>query len=63
MHEVSGWVRNHADGSVEAVFEGAPELVDRLVRFCQRGPRGAEVDRVHVFEEEPQGLSEFTVRH
>jgi acylphosphatase len=58
---VSGWVRNRPDGAVEAVFEGEPEDVDALVDFCRRGPRGAEVERVEVEEELPEGLSGFRV--
>jgi acylphosphatase len=58
---VSGWVRNRADGAVEAVFEGAPEDVEALVEFCRRGPRGAHVDGVVVEEESPEGLSGFRV--
>jgi acylphosphatase len=60
-HGVAGWVRNRPDGAVEAVFEGAPEAVDRLVRFCEMGPPGARVARVEVIEEEPEGLSGFGV--
>lgn len=59
---VSGWVRNCPDGTVEAVFEGDPEAVDSMVRFCREGPRGAEVARVEVSEEEPERLSGFEVR-
>ena len=59
---VAGWVRNCRDGSVEAVFEGAPQAVDALLSFCRRGPRGARVDRVEVFEEEAEGLAGFAVR-
>jgi acylphosphatase len=58
---VDGWVANRRDGTVEAVFEGAAETVERLVDFCREGPRGARVDSVDVFEEEPEGLSEFAV--
>ena len=58
---VTGWVRNRADGILEAVFEGEPEAVESLVRFCGEGPRGAAVERVEVFEEEPEGLSRFDV--
>jgi acylphosphatase len=58
---VSGWVRNRPDGAVEAVFEGEPEDVDALVDFCRRGPRGAEVERVEVEEELPEGLGGFRV--
>jgi acylphosphatase len=57
--DVAGWVHNRADGTVEAVFEGEPEAVESLVRFCREGPRGADVDRVEVFEEEPEDLSRF----
>jgi acylphosphatase len=59
---VAGWVRNTADGSVEAVFEGETDAVDRLVAFMQDGPRGARVDWVDVVNEEPAGLEGFTVR-
>jgi acylphosphatase len=59
---VAGWVRNTADGSVEAVFEGEREGVDRLVAFMQEGPRGARVDWVDVVNEEPEGLDGFDVR-
>lgn len=58
---VQGWVRNLADGHVEAVFEGRPEDVERLVEFCRRGPRFASVTRVEAFEEEPEGLREFLI--
>jgi acylphosphatase len=59
---VAGWVRNCADGTVEAVFEGEPDAVESLVRFSGEGPRGAVVDRVEVAEEEPEGLRAFDVR-
>jgi acylphosphatase len=58
---VSGWVRNNWNGSVEAVFEGEPEAVERLAAFCHRGPRGARVDRVEVAEEQPAGLRGFEI--
>lgn len=59
---VAGWVRNRPDGAVEAVFEGDPQAVAELVAFCERGPRGADVDRVETSDEEPEGLSGFEVR-
>jgi acylphosphatase len=59
---VGGWVRNNRDGTVEAVFEGEAEAVERLVTLCHEGPRGARVDRVDVFEEEPEGLTGFAIR-
>jgi acylphosphatase len=59
---LAGWVRNRADGTVEAVFEGRPEAVARLVAFCRRGPRSARVDRLEEFDEVPEGLTDFRVR-
>jgi acylphosphatase len=59
---VAGWVRNCSDGTVEAVFEGDEEAVRRMVDWVREGPGRADVDRVDVDEEEPEGLSEFQVR-
>ena len=59
---VSGWVSNRPDGAVEAVFEGDPDGVEEMLRFAAEGPRGADVDRREVTEEEPEGLSGFEIR-
>jgi acylphosphatase len=59
---VAGWVRNRADGAVEAVFEGPVEAVQALVEFSSRGPRGAFVEDVTASAEEPEGLTGFEVR-
>jgi acylphosphatase len=58
---VAGWARNRPDGSVEALFEGAPDAVDALVDWCRDGPRGARVDRVEVYDGEPSGLRGFRI--
>jgi acylphosphatase len=59
---VDGWVRNRPDGSVEAVFEGAPDAVAALVEFVRRGPPAARVERVEELEEPPEGERGFAVR-
>jgi acylphosphatase len=61
-HGVAGWVTNRSDGAVEAVFEGRPDEVERLVAFAKSGPRQAEVESVDVRDEEPEGLTGFEVR-
>jgi acylphosphatase len=61
-HGVAGWVRNNWDGTVEGVFEGDGEAVERLVAFMRAGPRGARVDRIDVGDEQPEGLAGFDVR-
>ena len=45
---VTGWVRNLPDGSVEAIFEGEREAVERLVTWCRKGPPAARVTDVMV---------------
>lgn len=60
---VSGWVRNRADGSVEAVFEGPADAVEALVEWCRLGPDRAQVEDMDVsVEEPPDGLDGFEVR-
>ena len=58
---VFGSVRNRNDGAVEAVFEGEPDAVDRMVAWMRQGPRRADVQRVDVTDEEPVGESGFRV--
>jgi acylphosphatase len=58
---VSGWVRNVADGSLEAVFEGDDERVDSMVAWSRHGPAGARVEEVELAWEEPQGERGFRV--
>jgi acylphosphatase len=59
---VSGWVRNLPDRTVEAVFEGEPASVERLVAWSGRGPAQAVVDGVDVVDEAPEGLVGFEIR-
>ena len=60
---VAGWVRNIPGGRVEAVFEGDREAVDALVTWVGSGPPLAQVARVDVAWEKPEGLGGFRIRH
>jgi acylphosphatase len=61
-HGVAGWVSNRSDGAVEAVLEGPPEAVDRVIRFLATGPPQAQVERIEVSDEEPEGVNGFEIR-
>lgn len=58
---VAGEIRNLADGSVEAVFEGDPDAVERLIAFARTGPPDAQVGEVEVADEPPRGVRGFRV--
>lgn len=59
---LDGWVVNRDDGRVEAVFEGDRETVEEIIEWCQTGSQRANVDRVSVEYEEPEGTRGFHVR-
>lgn len=58
---VSGWISNLPDGRVEAVFEGDPDSVREMVRWCESGSPEAAVESVDASYEEPRGDSGFEV--
>ncbi len=60
---VDGWVKNLADGRVEAVFEGPEDAVESMVEWCHEGSPAAEVEDVEVEYESPQGEDGFEIRH
>lgn len=61
---VKGWVKNRRDGSVEAVFEGDRDRVDRIIQWVHRGPSEARVTNVSVIWENYTGeFEDFFVTH
>jgi len=61
---LTGWVRNAADGSVEAVAQGDRKTLEGFVTWCERGPEFARVDRVDVRWETADDLPEgFHIRY
>lgn len=59
---IAGWVRNRADGSVEALAIGPAELVDAFVARCHEGPPSARVAGVAVAEAPVAPLEGFVRR-
>lgn len=58
---IAGWVRNRSDGTVEAVVQGDPAAVDTIVRWAQRGPEHAQVERIEIGPHEGS-YADFEVR-
>lgn len=46
--QLTGWVRNRSDGSVEVIAEGSRDHLDDLFVFLHRGAPAATVERVEV---------------
>ena len=44
--DISGWVRNRSDGSVEILAEGLDDRIDMFLKLCQKGPLFSRVDKV-----------------
>jgi acylphosphatase len=57
---VDGWVRNRADGTVEALVIGPQDAIDRFEQACWRGPAGARVTAVTRFEAEDDASQGFS---
>ena len=60
---LAGWVRNAADGTVEAHVEGDEDAVAKMIAGMRRGPSQARVEDLSAETIEPEGISGFSVRH
>jgi acylphosphatase len=47
---VTGWVRNRSDGTVEAMVQGKPDAVKKMIEWAHRGPDAAKVTEVQIEE-------------
>lgn len=43
---VTGWVRNRADGEVEALLQGESAAIEAVLAWARHGPPAARVERV-----------------
>ncbi|HUN55511.1 MAG TPA: acylphosphatase [Smithella sp.] len=61
---LTGWVRNLADGRVQALFEGEDKNVGKMLEWCRKGPPAARVENVIVTEEPFTGeFNNFTIKY
>ena len=61
--QLTGWVTNCPDGSVEAVAEGGKAKLDALIAWCHQGPPGARVAGVDAQWQRPENsFVGFTIR-
>lgn len=59
---LTGWVRNNEDGTVEAVFSGNPDDVDKIIEWCYIGSPYSKVEKVEIFpEKEDKTMFTFSI--
>lgn len=62
--DLSGWVRNNLDGTLEVIAEGPRGSLERLAEFLRQGPPAASVDSVDLNWREATGeFDHFRIRH
>lgn len=61
---INGWIRNRADGTVEAVGCGLAERVEVFVQWCKNGPSGSRVESVELLPDvEECQFRDFQILH
>lgn len=57
-----GWVRNRADGSVEALVIGPEAEVEDMIEACWSGPSAARVAEIEIESSRDDGSEGFDQR-
>ena len=53
VRRLKGWVRNRADGSLEAVASGPTQEVEAFIAACMKGPPGSRVTALNLQPVDP----------
>jgi acylphosphatase len=60
---IKGCARNLPDGRVEIIAEADNTSIDKLIKWCHKGPVTARVDHVEIIElESDEALTSFEIR-
>ena len=58
---LTGWIRNTAEGHVEAVVTGNGYQLDDFISWCRQGPSNAVVTEVVIEERSEEPFENFRV--
>jgi len=58
---IRGYVKNNPDGTVEAVFEGDKDNINKMIELCKRGPERARVDKIDIKDIEINNYQDFKI--
>jgi acylphosphatase len=59
---ITGWVRNRADGSVEALVQGDEKTIESIIEWAKRGPTFARVSSLTAKAAQVENLNTFERR-
>ena len=61
--KVTGYIKNLSDGRVETVIEGEDLCVNKMIQWCEVGPKYSRVDKVEVISEQYKGeFKDFLIK-
>jgi len=64
LGDITGWVANNADGSVEVVAEGPENKINDLIDWCSSGPSNSLVEKVEAEKLTYTGeFTDFSIRY
>ncbi len=61
-NNLTGWIKNLADGNVEAIVSGNKDGVEKFIEWCKDGPENATIESVEVNYLEEKIFKEFKVK-
>jgi len=59
---ITGFVKNEADGSVYVEAAGEEENIDQFILWCHKGPSWARVDEVKIVAMPYREFDDFEIR-
>ena len=58
---IKGYVKNNPDGTVEAVFEGDEDNINKIIELCKIGPERSRVDKIDIKDIEINNYQDFKI--
>ena len=60
---ITGFVRNDPDGTVVIEAEGEEGALESFLKWCHKGPKGADVKKIETEEGEIMHFTVFEIRY
>ncbi|MGC8574127.1 MAG: acylphosphatase [Thermoplasmata archaeon] len=58
---IRGWIKNNVDGSVEGIFQGTPEDIEKLINFCENSIPDAMISEKILEYMKEEDLDNFKI--